>query len=73
MSARPAVSLVPSTRATGRDVLLTPAEVGAWLKCSPRQVARLGIACVRLGTRKLTRYPEGYVQSWIDAQLRSGR
>ena len=68
-----AVSLVPSSRATGRDVLLTPREVAAWLKCSERQVARLGIACVRLGTRKLTRYPERSVQSWLDEQVRSAR
>ena len=64
-----AVSLVPSTRPTGRDVILTPRGVAEWLKVSERQVARLGIPSVRCGARKCRRYTERAVQQWIDAQV----
>lgn len=65
------VSLVPRT--TGRDVILTPAEVADWLKCSPRQVLRLPIPRLMAGKKKLARFTERSVQSWIDAQLRGAR
>jgi len=70
MKSTAALALTPTARAT-RDVLLTPAEVGAWLKCSPRQVARLGIASLQLGARKLRRYREVDVASWIASQVRA--
>lgn len=47
-----------------RDVILTAAEVAAWLKIKPRQVQRLGIPCIALG-RKTKRYVAKDVQAWL--------
>lgn len=69
---RPPVS-VASPRASARDVLLTPAELGSWLKCSPRQTLRLPIPRLLLGTRKLVRFRELDVAAWIEEQVRAAR
>lgn len=51
----------------GADVVLTSAEVAAWLKIKPRQVERFGIPCVRLG-HKTVRYIKGDVLTWFASQ-----
>ncbi len=51
--------------------LLTPQEVAAKLRMSPRTIARLGIPCVRVGTgrqRPRRRYRSEDVERWIKAR-----
>jgi hypothetical protein len=51
--------------------ILTRDEVARWLKLRPRQVARLGVPVLTLGT-KTKRYLARDVLAWLDS-LRSGR
>ena len=47
------------------DVIMTRAEVAAWLKVKPRQVERLGVPVLDLG-RKTKRYLAQDVQAWLE-------
>jgi hypothetical protein len=49
------------------DVLLTPAQVAAWLKLKPRQLIRYGVPHVRFGKRTV-RYLRADVVAWLDRQ-----
>ncbi len=49
------------------DVILTRAEVAAWLKIKPRQVERLGVPCLDLG-RKTKRYLMKEILTWLEEQ-----
>lgn len=53
------------------DSILTRDEVANWLKVKPRQVERLGVPVLNLGT-KTKRYLVRDVLSWLES-LRSGR
>ena len=46
------------------DVVLTPAEVGAWLQLSPRQVLRCRIPFLDLG-KKSRRFRAGDVRAFL--------
>ena len=52
------------------ETLLTAADVGEWLKVTPRQVQRLGIPWIDLG-RKTRRYLATDVVQWLDARRRT--
>jgi hypothetical protein len=52
-----------------RDVILNAADVGKWLKLSPRQVLRLPIPRLDLGHRTV-RFREQDVAAWIAQQVR---
>ena len=49
--------------------LLTPVEVGRWLRLKPRQLHRYGVPCLRLG-RRTVRYERAAVELWLDQQRR---
>src|SRR5438046_10634370 len=63
----PSVADRPPVSPTAADVILTRAEVAAWLKIKPRQVERLGIPCLDLG-RKTKRYLNKDVVAWLQAK-----
>lgn len=48
----------------GPPMILTRAEVAAWLKIKPRQVERLGVPCLDMG-RKTKRYLREDVERWL--------
>ena len=54
------------------DRVLTPQEVGAWLKVRPRQLGVLGVPYLDWG-HKTKRYAAKDVQAWLDKQPRAGR
>jgi len=64
---------VPTTRfeELPQDALLTPDEVGEWLKIARRQVQRLEIPRIDLG-RKRSRYQVKDVLAWLETRRRSG-
>jgi hypothetical protein len=49
--------------------LLTPAEVGRWLRLRPRQLVRYGVPHLRLG-RRTVRYVRADVEAWLVQQRR---
>lgn len=53
------------------DALLTAADVGTWLKVSPRQVQRLGVPWIDLG-RKSRRYQVRDICAWLETRRREG-
>lgn len=59
--------MTPREKPEGGDVILTAAEVAAWLKIKPRQVERFGIPFLRLG-HKTHRYLRSDVLAWLAAQ-----
>lgn len=53
------------------EALLTAADVGHWLKVSPRQVQRLGVPWIDLG-RKTRRFQVKDVRAWLETRRRDG-
>jgi hypothetical protein len=53
-----------------RDDVLTRDQVAAWLQVKPRQVERLGVPCLRLGSKTL-RYLRRDVLKWLEQQRRA--
>jgi hypothetical protein len=47
--------------------VLTPAQAAAWLQVHPRELARLGVPCVKLG-RKTRRYRRQQVLVWLESK-----
>lgn len=69
-------SLARDTGATSADQLLTPQEVAAKLRMSPRTIARLGIPCVHVGTgrqRPRRRYRSEDVEAYIRTRREAAR
>ena len=62
-----AVAAPPGAAPPADDALMTRDEVAALLRVKPRQVARLGVPCVRLGI-KTPRYLRRDVEAWIAAK-----
>ena len=69
----PPASIASPRASDQRDVLLTPLEVGSWLKCSGRQVLRLPIPRLMIGKRKGVRFRAQDVAKWIEEQVRAAR
>ncbi len=53
------------------EALLTAADLGNWLKVSPRQVQRLGVPWIDLG-RKSRRYQVRDILTWLETRRREG-
>jgi hypothetical protein len=47
--------------------ILTPAQAAAWLQVSPRELARLGVPCAKIG-RKTRRYRRQQVLAWLESK-----
>ena len=62
---------MPADRATAAPApeLLTPPEVGRWLRLRPRQLVRYGVPHLRLG-RRTVRYLRADVEAWLAQQRR---
>jgi len=53
------------------DAVLTVSEVASWLKIKPRQIQRLGIPFIDLGTRT-KRYAAEDVRQWLAVKRAEG-
>ena len=68
MSASLLAFVAPRPAPAAADEILTREETAAWLKVRPRQLDRLGVPYLDLGSPKSRRYLRSDVLAWLTAK-----